>query len=418
MRQFKTRSLRFEALERRAMLAGNVDMTIDGTILRFTGDGAGNHFTVVGQSLSALQIFGDNTNILFNGVSQGMNPSIAGNFTALSFDLNAGDDTLQIKDIDATIGITNITIATDEGADVVRLGDYETYVTNPASIIFKPYEMTLTGGLQIDTGTGADLLQVVSVLTPSWDIDLGDSDGTNNNNDGRPENNFFIPLDDQAYIYVGQGNALDVNGGTGDDLININYLTTNGPLTVNGVSGNDVLSANGCVFKAGAVMLAGGVGADTIALDFSRHDGQGPTATINMDTGSDSDFVLFARCLMQGAAVAIGTGSGFDRVVIGRYYANAAGNLATGGNIVGTVSLSCDTDADTADVRGNVVQSFFANFGAGNDNVDFLNNDVRPGGGSLDGGLDSDRLTLLGNLGAITTLGFEAQDSVFESDFA
>jgi hypothetical protein len=139
---------------------------------------------------------------------------------------------------------------------------------------------------------------------------------------------------------------------------------------------------------------------------------------MNLDSGGDSDFILFARSLMQAAAVAIGTGSGADRVVVGRYYANAAGNLATGGSVVGSISLNTDSDADTADVRGNDVQTFFANFGAGSDNVDFLNNKV-PLGGSLDGGaMDFDRVTFQGNVGPVSPVGFEAQDSVFEADFA
>lgn len=424
MRRSQSRSLGFEALERRSMLAGDVNVTLGGTpqaqILIFTGDGAANHLIIEGGSGSSITATGvNNTRLLFNGVPQGSSVVIAGTFATISVDLNAGDDTLEVKGISpTTIPIANLNIVMDEGADIVRIGDYQTYLTNSASIITRPYVMTLGSTLQLNTGPGADLVHVVSVLVPNWDIDLGDSDGTNNNNDGRPENNFFIPLDDQAYIYVGEGNSIDVNGGTGDDLVNINYLTTNGPLAVHGVAGNDVLSANGCRFKVGAVTLAGGAGADTTALDFSRHDGQGPTATINLDSGSESDFILFARCLIQSAAVTIATGSGSDRVVIGRYYANAAGNLATGGNVVRAVSLNTDSESDVADIRGNDVQEFFGSFGGGGDNVDFLNNIVRVRG-SLDGGPDTDNLTFLGNLvTGFGSVGFEAQDSIFEADFS
>jgi hypothetical protein len=417
MRRFLSRSLSFEALERRSMLAGDVNITVANNTLTFTGDSAANHLTLQGGSGGSITATGaNNTRLLFNGVPQGSQIVIAGGFNNIAVDLNAGDDTLQVSGITpTTIAIANLNIAMDEGADVVRMGDYQTYVTNPASIITKPYVMTLGSTLQLNTGPGADLVQVVSVLVPNWDIDLGDSDGTNSNNDGRTENNFFIPLDDQAYIYVGEGNSIDVNGGTGDDLVNVNYLTTNGPFSVSGVAGNDVLSANGCRFKVGAVMLSGGAGADTLALDFSRHDGQGATATINLDAGSESDFILFARCLIQNGAITIGTGSGSDRVVIGRYYANSAGNLATGGNVVRAVTVNADSEGDVADIRGNDVQEFFGNFGGGGDNVDFLNNIVRVRG-LLDGGLDTDTLTFLGNLvTGFGSVGFEAQDSVFES---
>jgi hypothetical protein len=167
-----------------------------------------------------------------------------------------------------------------------------------------------------------------------------------------------------------------------------------------------------------SVTLAGGAGADTIAVDFSRHDGQGATATLTLDAGSESDFILFARSLGNNAAVTINTGSGLDRAVVGRYYANSAGNLATGGSVVRSITLNTDTEADVADIRGNDVQTFFANFGGGDDNVDFLNNRVR-NSGLLDGGAGTDRLTFLGNVvTGFGSIGFEAQDSVFESDFA
>ena len=277
--------------------------------------------------------------------------------------------------------------------------------------------MIISGTLQMDTGTGADLVQAISVSAANWDVDLGDSDGSNNNNDGRPENNFFIALDDQAYIYHTRGGAIDVNAGGGDDLVNVNYLTATGVLGMNGMTGNDVLSTNGCVFNSG-VTLVGGTGADTVAVDFSRHDGQGATATLLIDTGSESDFILFARSLAQNAAVTINSGGGLDRVVIGRYYANVAGNLGTGGNVVGSITLNTDSEADVADIRGNDVQNFFANFGGGDDNVDFLNNLVNISG-VLDGGAGTDRLTFLGNVASnFGSTGFEAQDSLFEADFA
>jgi len=243
-----------------------------------------------------------------------------------------------------------------------------------------------------------------------WDINLGDSDGTNNNNDSRPENNFAVTLDDQLYVFIGSGDTIDINGGTGDDLININYLTSLGVLIVDGVSGNDVISVNGSVFNE-EVSLFGGSGFDTIAVDFSRHDG-GDNALIEIDAGAESDFVLFARSLVEDGDVIIRAGGGFDDVVIGRYYANAAGNLATGGNVIGSLTVDTGGEADFADIRGNDVIDFFGIFGGGDDDVDFLNNLVRDEG-LLDGGSQFDSLTFLGNVGAVNIISFEARNSSF-----
>ena len=62
---------------------------------------------------------------------------------------------------------------------------------------------------------------------------------------------------------------------------------------------------------------------------------------------------------------------------MGRYYANAAGDLATGGNVLGTLSVDTGGDGDFADIRGNDMLDFFGVFGGGDDEVDFVNNIVR-----------------------------------------
>jgi hypothetical protein len=307
-------------------------------------------------------------------------------------------------------------ITMDEGADLVQLGAFEAFAADPGGITTADGSIGVSGVLSIDTGTGADLVQAVRVFGEAdWDIDLGDSDGTNNNNDERSENDFAVTLDDQLYVFIGSGETIAINGGSGDDLVNINYLTANGVLVVDGVTGNDVISVNGSVFNE-HVALFGGSGFDTAAVDFSRHDG-GTGATMELDGGADDDFILFARSLVEEGQIVIRAGSGFDDVVIGRYYASTAGDLATGGNVLGTLTLDTGSDGDFADIRGNDMLDFFGIFAGGDDDVDFLNNIVDDQG-LLDGGSGFDTLTFLGNIGVFDIVNFEAQDSIFESDFS
>ena len=107
------------------MLAGDVNITVSNNTLFFTGDTAANHLIIEGGSGGSVTATGvpatgpNATRLLFNGVPQGSQLVIAGGFDSLSIDLNAGDDTLEIKGITpTTIAITNITIATDQGADL------------------------------------------------------------------------------------------------------------------------------------------------------------------------------------------------------------------------------------------------------------------------------------------------------------
>jgi len=415
MRKLRSIRLGFEALERRAMLAGDVDVVIDGGDLVITGDDNDNHVIIEGGLLGAVTITGaDGTTI--NGSATPL--VIPGGFDSIVADLKAGDDTLEINNVD----VIDLIITMDEGADVVRLGAYAAYavgaVTSASGFI------TVDGLLDIDTGRGADLVEIVRVFGfADWDINLGDSDGRNNNSDDRTENDFFVDLDDQLYIFIGSGEIIDINGGTGDDLVNINYLNSNGEhadplvstLIVDGVDGNDVISINGSAFQDN-VLLLGGNGFDTVAVDFSRHDA-GLNALIEIDAGADDDFILFARSLIEDGEVHIRAGGGFDDVVIGRYYANAAGDLTTGGNVAGTVTLDTGGEGDIADIRGNDFLEFFATFGGGSDDVDFINNFVRDGG-ILDGGAGFDDLTFLGNdVENFGIVGFENQNGLFDDDF-
>jgi len=421
MRKLRSKQWGFEALERRSMLAGDVDVTFDGGDLIITGDDNSNHVVVEGTVAGNVLITGENdTTIFLNGVEQTTPLLVLGTeFDSIVVDLNSGDDTLEMNNVE----VIDLIITMDGGADVVRLGAYEAFAANPATITPASGTVFVDGLLDIDTGSGADLLEAVRVLgVADWDINLGDSDGTNNNNDTRADNDFFVTLDDQAYVFFGEGELIDINGGTGDDLVNINYLSSNGlladpllsTLVVDGVSGNDVISVNGSAFQDN-VLLLGGAGFDTIAVDFSRHDG-GLDALIEIDAGADADFILFARSLIEEGEVFITAGGGADRVVIGRYYANAQGNLTTGGNVVGSVDLDTGGEADVADIRGNDVLEFFATFGGSDDDVDFINNIVRDEG-FLDGGFGFDRLTFLGNLvNNFSVFGFENENVLFDPD--
>jgi hypothetical protein len=255
--------------------------------------------------------------------------------------------------------------------------------------------------LVINTHGGNDVVAAVRVFGEAdWDINLGDeNDGTTNLTDDNPDNTIVpnVPLNDQMFIFIASGGAIDINAGTGDDLVNINYLTVQNTLVVDGVTGNDVISVNGSVFNDDVVLL-GGSGNDTVAVDFSRHDG-GDDAVLVLDSGADNDFILFARSLITEGDVFIRSGGGSDRVVVGLYYADIFGNLATGGNVVGTLSIDTGGENDTADIRANMVAELFGVFGGGDDNVTVAFNHVTSDDTvGLDGGGGFDSLTLGGNI--------------------
>jgi hypothetical protein len=415
----------FESLENRHLLAGDVFVEVnDGGDLVVTGDDNSNFVVIEGTGVDGQYVVtgDDGTNIFFEGVQQpGATVIVSGATGSIIVDLNAGNDTLHMNNVN--VGDDDIVILMDEGADIVRLGAWETFangtggaavidpVTGPAS-----GSVGVNGLLDIDLGTGADLLQLVRVFGDAdWSITLGDdNDNTSNLTDDNPNNNIVpgVALDDQAFIFVGSADSVDLHGGTGDDLANVNYLTAD-VINIDGGAGNDVLSVAGSVFNVDVNLFAGS-GVDTIAFDFSRVDGVG--SVLEIDSGADDDFVMVARSIVADGDAVIRSGGGFDDVLIGRFFANAQGQLTTGGNSIEFVSLDTGGEADFADIRGNVFDEFFGVFGGGNDDVDFINNQVN--NGLLDGGSGFDSLTFLGNLilGDFDIIGFEQQNGTFDPD--
>jgi hypothetical protein len=166
-----------------------------------------------------------------------------------------------------------------------------------------------------------------------------------------------------------------------------------------------VISVMGSVFHDQANLYSG-AGFDTIAVDFCRFDDSGARV---IDSGADADFVLVARSIMAEGDLIIRTGGGNDRVVLGRYFCGVDGGLLTGGNTFASVQLDTGSEDDVADIRGNMIDEFFAVFGGGNDDVTVAFNSVNDQA-LLDGGGGFDELFAAGNLlNDADIVGFESQ---------
>jgi hypothetical protein len=393
------------------MLAGDVTVEVQGDDLVVTGDDNANLVFIEGAGAAGSYLISgvDGTDVFFNGQLQGSSLTVTGASGNIRVDLNGGDDALRISNV----SVDELRIETNEGDDLVGLGALDGLIDlgltadgaqdNGVSDAVDDLDgfVRVNDLLVIHTHGGNDVVAIGGLVGEAdWDISLGDeSDGTTNQTDDNPNNDFVpnVPLNDQLFIFIASGDNINVNAGTGDDLVNVNYLTAQGALIVDGGGGNDVISVNGSVFNDDVVLL-GGSGNDTVAVDFSRQDG-GSDAVLVLDSGGDDDFVLLARSLITESDVNIRTGGGSDRVVVGLYYANILGNLAIGGNVVGTLSIDTGGGNDTVDIRANVVTELFGAFGGGEDSVTVAFNHVTSDDTvGLDGGGGFDRLISGGNI--------------------
>ncbi len=321
-------------------------------------------------------IVGADGNDTLNGMAG--NDSLAGGLGNDSLLGGAGSDTLDGGGGDDTLDGQN-------GNDVVSGGDgQDTFVWNGA-------------------GDGVDTLSSVS----GYDSVRVNGNGSSNNYTVSQVNGQVKVSDGSASITVASViQVIEINGGGGDDTINVQALDRVGTatlLTINGDAGNDTISAAGV--KLGLVYLAlnGGTGNDSLTGGNGNDTLDGGDGNDRLDGGLGDDLLL--------------GGLGVDRIIGGDGNDTVFGgddqDSISGGN--GDDSLSGDAGADTIE-GGNGNDTIDGGLGA-----DTLRGDV--GNDSLLGGFDADSLaggagndTLLGGGSDDTLSGENGNDKLFGED--
>lgn len=321
-------------------------------------------------------LVGADGNDTLNGMAG--NELLIGGLGDDSFLGGAGNDTLDG-------GGGNDTLDGQNGNDVVSGGDGEdTYVWNGA-------------------GDGVDTLSSVN----GYDRVRVNGNGSSNNYTVSQVSGQVKVSDGSASITVSSViQVIEINGGGGDDTINVQALDRVGTatlLTINGDAGNDTISAAGV--KLGLVYLAinGGAGNDSLTGGSGSDTLEGGDGNDRLDGGIGDDLLL--------------GGLGVDRIIGGDGNDTAFGgddqDSISGGN--GDDSLLGEVGADTIE-GGNGNDTIDGGLGA-----DTLRGDV--GNDSLLGGLDADSLTggsgddsLIGGGSDDTLSGENGNDKLFGED--
>jgi len=189
------RKLRFEHLEGRAMMAGNVSAIFDNTAggpLELTGDDAANHIAITQLGENRFRVSGVNTKLVIDTPSgtKTVNSFVFENVSDVSLTMNGGND---------FVGIANTTI---NGTLTVDMGE-----GNDTLTILNVHENlpTETEGLaSISLGSGNDVAVIVGLhSTADILIDAGDGRDT-------------VNLTRVVAGTVGSGNVLAGEMGPGD----------------------------------------------------------------------------------------------------------------------------------------------------------------------------------------------------------
>lgn len=325
-------------------------------LLRLDPGAAAGEYTLVGESNPTIT-----TKI--NGQAQ---LTFAGVTGKIILALQGGNDVFSAKGIAHSTGFL---IDAGQGNNNVAIGIYvDVSMDNPNAP-----NTVLNGVLSISGGDGVDTVFVGRLY--------GAADQTISLNGGN----------DNLQIYNAFANTAAIQGGTGDDLLSVGYLTCYAALQIDAAEGNDLISYY-CSRTYTTAAFVGRDGIDTLALDVNVYDG-----SVFADAGNGQDTLLFSRSICNAGVLLI-TGAGADTALIGKYYAFENGQLvlANAGSTGKSLTLQMGNDADTCEMAANILEAFFAILGDGNDDL-LMSYNTTTISTTLDGGLNTDRLRLIGN---------------------
>lgn len=251
----RRRPLRFENLERRDLMAGDVSVIVDGATLEVRGDHEINKIEVADNGTHLLFTADDSTT--FNG-----QPSVSipkAGIDKFMADLGAGSDSFRAiswnveMDIHIDTGSGTGTNSFNRSHDVIRIfassivGDLE-IVGNDGRDSFGIFFTTIDGNLNVDSGASDDVLFIWDVsVTGAVLVDTGPG----------PDRVFMrnVSTGGDLTVLTGQGRAdsvflqngitvegnLTIDGGQGraDSVVLQDAITVEGNLTIDGGQGNE-----------------------------------------------------------------------------------------------------------------------------------------------------------------------------------
>jgi hypothetical protein len=184
------------------------------------------------------------------------------------------------------------------------------------------------------------------------------------------------------------GGTTTILGGGGADKIRASYSFIVGSWQINGGGGNDLIDVRTSACN-GAVTVNGDAGADSLIVDTNYF-----VSTLVISGGADADRLELRNSLGLVAATLDGS-TGNDTAVVS--------NLTAG-----RLTLNLGAQNDTVDIRSSLLDDLFASLGEHDDSITLYGNLVRRGT-TLDGGLNIDTFIDLGNrfMGGMRKLAFE-----------
>ena len=458
------RRLRFETMEKRQLLAGDllfpsdvsapgeVRVVVTGGNMVVTGDIANG--VSLNESIQIQQDVENTSNFSVTGLSGTKvngsaadgTVSFAGVTGSITIDLKGGNNVVKFGESAQQTVNRGLTIRTGVGIDTIE-------ITNTS----------IRGALLIEAGAGTNNVTLKGVKTGDTVVGTttirgttGDDTVTIEDNGGTTsEFNGTLSVDSGAGINtltlksttVRRGNV-SVIGTTGQDTVNITGTTlTNGTLSINSGAGVGTVDLTTVTLSRGNVSVIGTTGDDTVNITGTTLT----NGTLSINTGAGVGTVDLATVTLERGNVSVIGTTGQDTVnITGATLTNGTLSINSGAG-VGTVDLTTvtlyrgnltvigTTDQDTVNITGTTLTNgtLSINSGAGvgtvelttvtlergnlsvigttgNDTVNLTNTTTSNGTLTLDAGAGTNTMNLLGVFasGNATLKGTTGQDTV------
>ena len=402
------RKLRFEALETRRLLDGNVTTSFSGGVLTLHGDSTSNGVEIFNTSANVVEVLGLNqgtpatpggtsppttidggTNGLFQHVV-----SVVVDFTNGTTGVNQGDDAVVLTNLTLS---GSVSVQLGNGNDIVGLGQFD----NSGGLVDSAVDGTqgtvrIDNGLVINLQSGNNTVVAKSVTLdgpagPNLTITGG---GVDSISFDHVAVNHAIAITDtgSTTIDMTQGlcNSLRVSLGIGNDSVSIDHTTVGHTLSIKADAGDDSVSldnigAQSLQLDLGAgndhamvtnaaithdTMIKGDDGNDTVSLDTVT------TRPLNVNLGDGDDILTLNGITSKMTEIHGGTGA--DTISASNAHATIFMVLGGSGadqitldSITASkrISLDAGADVDAVTVDNSAARSMSIDLGAGNDTL-------------------------------------------------
>ncbi len=280
---------RFECLEQRQLLAGDVVLEVVDGQLMIQGDLEDNKIMITsGAEAGAFVVTGlDTTTVHEDGQPPGTDPVTVTGVHGIQVDLGEGDDLV------AVVGANvrgSLSIGTGAGDDRVLIGTGGD-AAELVGVLPGDLAVNIRGSLRVDTDANNDHVSIDDA-TIGGPIGVAVGEGDDEVSLGGTS------MDESARVRVGGGVRIGL--GAGDDELSLDHVNSRGAVFVHGDSGDDMVHASHT--NAFAMLVWDDAGNDTVMLadvharHLGIHTGVGDD---NVDV-RDSVFSLFGVSLGAG----------------------------------------------------------------------------------------------------------------------